>query len=94
MPSHSTLPLRAACQSPVTSAPGALLIFHALLKITQKFVWHMVLAVSTTNDLGPFLVILRAFTEFRKAITDFDISVCLSVCLCVRPSVCMEHLGS
>ena len=79
MSSHSTRPVRAVCHSPVTSAPEVLLIFHELLKITQKFVWHMVSTLSITSGLYPFLVLLSTFAEFRKANTDFDMSV--------RPSV-------
>ena len=71
MPPHSTRPLRAVCQSSVTSGPETLLIFHELLKITQKFVSHMVSTVSTTNDIRPFLVILCAIAEFRRANIEF-----------------------
>jgi len=37
---------------------------------------------------------LGAFAKLRKAIIRFVVSVCLSVCLFVRPSVRMEQLGS
>jgi hypothetical protein len=85
MPSHSAQPLRAVCQSPVTSVPEAPLNLPRTPENHTK-VWHMVSTVSTTSDIRPFLVILRAFAEFLKANIDFVMSVC--------PSLRMKRFGS